>query len=119
MSSWWNKEADSDVEDLLFIEGLREGSRRSKRKKGPSAEDARQEGALLAERRRLYVASSPAASVGEGARRLRCRGAPPARPESGDTPRRGGARQPALVEALARSRRSSGRTPEDPLAPAG
>jgi hypothetical protein len=30
---WWNKKDDSDVEDLLFIEGLREGSRRSKRKK--------------------------------------------------------------------------------------
>ncbi|CAN6179989.1 unnamed protein product [Urochloa humidicola] len=30
---WWNEEDDSDVEDLLFIEGLREGSRRSKRKK--------------------------------------------------------------------------------------
>jgi hypothetical protein len=30
---WWNKEDDSDVEDLLFIEGLREGSRRSKHKK--------------------------------------------------------------------------------------
>ena len=30
---WWNEEDDSDVEDLLIIEGLREGSRRSKRKK--------------------------------------------------------------------------------------
>jgi hypothetical protein len=69
--------------------------------------------------RRLDVASSPAAAVGEGACHLRCRGAPPARPESGDTPRRGGAHQPTLVEALARSRRSSGRTREDPLAPVG
>jgi hypothetical protein len=30
---WWNEEDDSDVEDLLFIEGLCEGSRSSKRKK--------------------------------------------------------------------------------------
>jgi hypothetical protein len=92
-----------------------------RREEAPSAEDARQEGALLAgdAMRRLDVASSPAASVGEGARRLRCRGAPPARLESGDAPRRGGARQPALAQARAHSRRRMGRTREGPSAPAG
>jgi hypothetical protein len=83
-----------------------------RREEAPSAEDAQQEGALLAGDavRRLDVASSPAASVGEGARRLRCRGAPLARPESGDAHRRGGARQSALVQARAHSRRRLGRT---------
>jgi hypothetical protein len=108
------------VGSVLLVDGA---DRR--REEAPSAEDARQEEALLTRdaMQWLNVASSSAASVGEGARRLRCRGAPPhvapARPESGDAPRRGGARQPALVQALARSRRRLGRTREDPSASVG